>query len=412
MVNDSRLDDWEPTRSGALPRVASWWMRERAETMVRYPRLWPRLACLWVHPAVLLLILAVVVPGSLGGVIHGGDADLFRNAGDSMLGPRFFDVFSNRGLQIGPVYLLALGVVSKLVAAAGLPTAFVLAALQAAGVTWLALVTAKRLARRSGADEYAAQWAVGVPMVLGGLLAEAAGNGHPEEILLGLLLANAAIGASENRRFVPGLLVGLATGTKLWGVLGAPLLLVGRRPANIARRCLVAAAVVTFCYGPFFAFGDVSTFTFQWGMTSVPLVALIAPWLHGTGWSLRVVQGVVAGIAGSFVALRRRGSPLPVVIVVIAVRLLLDPVRQLYYSGPLVVVMLLWLWTTPSIVGIAWKVGFAAAVPAIILVPYLAPRALVDAVSTVLYIVVPLWVLWRDRSAALDRSGQGQAVTS
>lgn len=394
----------------------SWLERETARLVVDHPALDRLVRWLWARPAAVLLPLSVVILGSLGAVIPGGDAAWFRETGRSMLGVHLWNVFSQPGLQVGPLYLVALGGTSAAAEALRLPLLFTLAGLQAALVTWLGLYTARRVARDAGAPELPVQWAVGLALVLGGLLAESVGNGHPEEIALGLLLANAARTAKSGQRTSVGLLVGLAAGIKTWGLLGIPVVLIGRRPRDVVFRGLVAGAVVVLCYAPFFAWGEVNTFSFSWGLSNGgSTLAQLGSWFGASDWDLRLIQGAAAVLVGCAVAVRRTGSPLTVVTSVIATRLLLDPLLMSYYPGPLIILVLLWVWTTDATRRSRWRFAVAGAVPVCVLVPYLIPFDVVRSLWTVAMIVVPATMLWIERvsSQQLPRIPARQhAVTS
>lgn len=374
------------TRSSSPNAPAATWREQETRRLVsEHPRLAALLRYLWQRPALVLVPLAVVILGTLGAVIPGGDAWWFRRAGLSMLGPGILDVFREPGLQIGPLYLLPLGVATALLSWLPDPaTRFLLAAVQGALVTWYALVIARRAAAATGAPPVPAQWAVGLALVLGGLLAESVGNGHPEEILLGLLLTHAALEAGRARPRAVGGLLALAVGIKVWGVLGAPVALVGRRPRTLLVAGLVGAALTAAVYGPFLMWGDFRTFEFSWGIPQDALLArVVGP--DVSDWALRAAQAGAAVAAGAALALRRTGSPIVVVLAVIGVRLVLDPLFLTYYAGPFLVVALLWAWTrtTPP----AWvaRAGCAALVPATVLLPYLLER---EASLTVLRLVV------------------------
>src|SRR5665811_108757 len=105
-----------------------------------------------------------VRPGLLGADNPGGDASWFREAGLSMLGPEVLDVFAAPGVQMGPVYLLFIGVLTTAVDAVGLPVLFTVAAVQAIGIAWFALFTTRRWAVELGAAPLRAQWGVVAPV--------------------------------------------------------------------------------------------------------------------------------------------------------------------------------------------------------------------------------------------------------
>ena len=401
-------DRWWPGAVRLRTATQQWWSRERTSLTADHPTLVRRSRWLYLRPAVLLLPMAAVIPGFLGAVIPDGDAGWFRQAGQSMLGPEPFDVFSSSGLQVGPLYLLFIGLLTTAVEAVGLPMLFTVAALQSLGIAWFALVTVRRWGVELGADVPRAQWGVVAPMVFGGLLAESIGNGHPEEVFLGLLLANAALMAQQGRLARPGALIGLATGIKLWGLLGAPILLIGRRPRALVVGGLSILAIVVACYVPFFLLGEVNTFDFAWSSMGAPLAFLAA--IAGlTDWQLRIVQGAVTVAVGALVAIRRSGSGLAVVLTIICVRLVLDPLLQTYYSGPFIVVGLMWLWTLKRGPSVPWRVVASLAVPVTIVLPYLILRTPRVMLAHAAFILITVGVLVWERNC---RARQPHAVIS
>ncbi|WP_199424058.1 glycosyltransferase 87 family protein [Actinotalea solisilvae] len=386
----------------------SWLERELAALGARRPGLAAALRWLWAHPSAVLLTLAMVVPGALGAAIPDGDAGWFRRAGTSMLGDGVWDVFADPGLQIGPVYLLALGVLVTVVQALHLPLLFTVAGLQCVGLTALAQWTARRWARATGCTPRqgrAAEWAVALPLVLGGPLAESVGNGHPEEILLGLLLANAALLARRRGSLGVALLVGLATGVKLWGVLGAPMILMSRSWRDTVLRGTTVVLLAALAYGPFFLLGEVNTFEFRWGINATSTLGLIGSAWIGSDWVLRVIQGVGVGLAGAAASLRRGGTGLVAVVVVISVRLLLDPLRLSYYSGPLLTVALIWLWTVGTRrVATRARVALTATATPVVLLPYFLGPTAEGVAGTLLLVALPVALLVLERSPRPSRT--------
>lgn len=381
--------------------VRRWWDRELGVLSSHHPRLDAALRRAWAMPLPILPLIAFVVLGSVGAMEPGGDARWFRTAGTAMIGTGFWDVFADPGLQIGPLYLFVLGLATRVLLVLGFPVLFVLAGLQAAAVTWLALVMARRLATGHRVDPHPAQWAVGLVLVIGGPLADATLAGHPEEILVGLMLVGAALAASRPSGRSVGVWLAAAGGVKLWGVLGAPIVLLGRpSPRGLAGRVVVLGTLTALCYGSFMVLGTVSTFDFEWTATQWSPPSMLASRLGMEGWALRLVQGGTVGLVGCFVALRRWASPLLLVIVVVATRLALDPLNLTYYRGPLLVLVLLWVWTAPGGPRGWWRATATAAIPVLELLPFAAGADLSTGVWFVVLVVVPVVALVRERSMA------------
>jgi hypothetical protein len=385
---------------GALRR---WWDSEVSRIQVERPRLSRVLHAVAQRPVPVLCTLAVLICGLLGAVIPEGDAKLFRDAGAGMWGSRVFDVFAEPALQIGPLYLAALGGVYRLCEALGLPALFMVSALQASGVAWFGLWTARRVARVTREPVLPAQWALGLVFVLGGFLAEGVGNGHLEEIFVGLLVANAAISANAGRYALAGLTLGLGVGIKQWAAFGAGVLWRGRSLRGLLVGGSTFAVTVLLLYGPFFAFGDVETFHFDWGTRSGTFFAYLQAWTGASGWSLRLFQGAAAGLVGALLAGMRSLSPLVAVAGAIATRLLLDPLRLTYYSGPLVAVVVIWLWTSPTPGARRWRLPITCASPLVVLAPYLLSASVLWlAGSALLVTCVAAMVVAERHSASQD----------
>lgn len=380
--------------------AAGWFHREVARTRTEHPRLARVARAVWQRPALILGGVAAVSAAGVTAAVHPGDTTYFVSAATGMLGPGFFDVFADPLLQIGPLFLLAVGVVARVAGFVGLAPDPVVAAVLAAGVAWLTVAVTGAFARDAQRDVRTVQWVVGGTVVAGGLLADGMAIGHPEEIALGLLLAAAVRAAAQGRGVVVGALVGVATGTKLWGLLGAGTALHGRRWRTLLTAAGVAGALVAVQYAPFFLWGDVGTFSFTWVHTDrSSLLPVLAAHLGLTDWGMRLIQGAAATAAGFLVAAYRRASGPAVVVTVISVRLLLDPLRFPYYVGPLVVVLLIWAWTSPCRPGPAVRTALLAVVPCVVVLPYLVAGPVVTWTWTVVFAVLPVALVLHERRA-------------
>ncbi|WP_421733812.1 hypothetical protein [Cellulomonas sp.] len=327
--------------------------------------------------------VAFVVFGILGASSTSSDAVLFLDAGRSMVGPGFLDVFAEPALQMGPLDLLLAGVVARAADLVGVSAAFLVAAVQAVVVLALAQDVAARAAARSGTVPRVAEWVVTAVLLGSGLMAEASLMGHLEELALGLLLALAALQAADGRRWSVGLVLGLAIGTKLWAVLGIPLVLLGRRWPTAVSRAALGAAIGLGLYAPFFLWGTVRTFDYTWTVSDTSTVALVAGSLATSGWALRAAQGAIVVLVGATLALRARVDPLAVVAAIVAARLLLDPLRLPYYAGPLLVVLVLWTWTGTAPEARRWRLPVLLVCPLVVLAPYGLPATFQAVLGTV-----------------------------
>jgi len=91
------------------------------------------------------------------------------------------------------------------------------------------------------------------------------------------------------------------------------------------------------------------------------------------------------------------------VIVAIAVRLLLDPLRLTYYSGPLVALVAAWAWTTSARPVVRWRLPLTVLAPVIVIAPYLVPRDTAWLGGTVLLVLTIVAVL-ATRDAAVPET--------
>lgn len=408
-------------RLEAGARLRQWWRDELGVLRVGEGR-GPR-ALRWVYarPGVVLLPVAALGPGFFGAAIPWGDAGLFREAGESMLGTHFFDVFSSDVLQIGPLYLLLVGVLATIVGVIGLPVLFTVAAVQSAGLAWYALHLAGRWSDELDADARAARWGVVTPIVFFGVLAESIGNGHPEELFLGLAMAHLVLLARHGAAGRCGLLLGAAIGVKLWAVLGAPLMLVRRGVRPVVVTGVVSVALTAAAYAPFYLLGDVNTFSFTWGSGPAPFGLHLTSAALG-GWGFRIVQSALVVLVTGIVAWRWPGTGLTPILALVTTRLLLDPMLHMYYPIPFIVVALLWAWTSPRRPGLVGRLATWPAVLVAMVGSYLVAPHVRLVLTHVALVGLTVLMVWRDCSAGAvgasrrpsgqSQPGQSQPVSS
>jgi len=270
---------------------------------------------------------------------------MFVAAGRTMLSANWGNAFANPAIQVGPLQLAAFGSVGRF------PTA-------------LAIV----LGVAAAASVVAAAYAAGVrrPLLIGGLglVAVATGftragfdSGHPADSIVPLLWVVAAADARRGRALRAGTIVGLSAGLETWGILGIAVLVLSPRLKDAARAGGVALAVSAALFLPFVASGRFDTGRYHWFVSSHPLLSHLVGAGTTFGWSLRLAQGALALTAGVVVAIAARRSRHAVWLVpcvVVAVRLLLDPLDSDYYfvaiEGPALVGLgLMVTWTLPSL---------------------------------------------------------------
>lgn len=160
-------------------------------------------------------------------------------------------------------------------------------------------------------------------------------SGHPVEVTIPLLWLAAATWARTDRWLGCAAALGLAALVAPWAVLGWPLVFLARGGAI---RATALAVVITLAgYLPFVLSGRFDLFDNAWVVNSGTLIHLLAPNVSQFTWPLRLLQGTAAVGAAAMVMWWRRASPdvvWSVPLVVVLVRILLDPVVLGYYWLP------------------------------------------------------------------------------
>ena len=312
-----------------VDRAATWFHDERDRLSARST--WRRAEqVLSQHGPALVVLLAALLGGILQQLSPSADAEAFLGAAHRLLSPDWANAFSDPFIQISPLHLglVSAGVVIS--SLSGLPEYLVSGAVQAGLVAGLAVLAARSTLPPSPSTLRRAVLILIV--VLGGPLASAALIGHDEELIVALLLITAS---GQRRTGWAPVLVGLAAGVKLWGLLGVPLLFVGVSALRGARRSSLAAGVVVLSYLPFALWGHIGSFDFVWRVAEGAPMSALVPVGDGFDWPWRLAQGTCAVAVGLLLA-RRGGSALDVLVAICCVRLLLDPNPFSYYGIALV----------------------------------------------------------------------------
>jgi hypothetical protein len=255
------------------------------------------------------------------------DLPYFAHAARTLFSSRWADTFADPSLQVGPLQLLVVGVGDRI---GGL--GFLAYALEIALAALVVFVVGRLL--RGRPHRAAFQALAGLAAVALGVTAEAYSYGHPAQVAVPLLWVLAALDAREGRTFRGGALLGLSAGLELWGVLGAPVLLL----APVFRRALggftAQVAVTGALYLPFVLGGDFRMFDYRWKVEGWTLVHFLVPTGSDFPWGLRLLQGAVALIVGGALALALRRTERAIWAVplgIVAVRVLLDPTLYSWY---------------------------------------------------------------------------------
>ncbi len=348
-------------------------------------------------PLVVLLPVAVVRTARLVDAVRSPDTAGFIRAGRAVLSPAALDVFADPWLQVGPVLVVVMGVWAVMGEVMGVSPFLLAGAAHGALVVWLGDVVTRRWVPAER-DPTAARWAVGLALVLGGLMERSFTPGHEEDLVIVLAMAAAATAAARARPVRLGLLLALGFGLKAWAVLGGGLVLAGRRAGRTVLAAAVAAGTVLGMYAPFVLWGEVNTLEFSWGIQhGASLLGDLARAWGLSDWGLRVVQAAVAGLAGAAVALRRHAPPLAAVVVAVGVRLLLEPHLLYYYCSPFLLLTVLWAWTSPTVRRTWPRMVVLAGVPVFLGHSYFVGAAVLQVTEALLYAGGITWVLLAER---------------
>jgi hypothetical protein len=261
------------------------------------------------------------------------DYYVFGPTGADLLTGKWGSVYANPVNQGGPFELATYGIADVLHINSG--TGWVIFYSVAASVLCfgavLILCLARGTARRTG-SWYLALFICSL-VIFADYIPSSLFGGHPAEIAIPALWVLAAYFARKRMFLVCGVVIALSAGWEVWGVLGAPVVLIVAKP-RLVRAALGGLAGVAILFVPFIATGVFKMFGFAWLVESRSLFYAIAPGLTTFPWSLRLLQAVVAVVAGCAVALLTRGTRYGIWLVplaIIAFRLALDPVVAHYY---------------------------------------------------------------------------------
>jgi hypothetical protein len=255
------------------------------------------------------------------------DLPYFAHAARGLFSSRWAETFADPSLQVGPLLLALVGIGDRI---GGL--SFLAYAIEIGLVALLVFVIGRLLAGRS--HRALLQGGIGVAAVVLGLTADAYGYGHPAQMAVPLLWLLAGVEAREGRTVWAGVLLGLSAGLEPWGVLGAPVLLLAPGFGRALKGLVAQAGVTAALYLPFVLAGDFRLFEHRWKVEGWTLVRAVLPPGSDFPWTLRLVQGAAALAAGTALALVLRRSVRgvwAVPLVIIGVRLLLDPTLYSWY---------------------------------------------------------------------------------
>ena len=281
------------------------------------------------------VIVAMILIWTSGPSPQPVDIGWFGPGGTDLLTGRWGSIYGEPAVQAGPFELLPFGAAQLLGVSGTAAWTIVLTAFAAA----TAFLTAIVLRPTLSADLRSSVLAAG-----GTLIVATAGPimswtlGHPSEALVPLVWAVAGRLALRDRPALAAALVAASSGFEVWGVLGAPVVLLAPH-LRLLRPAIAGAVVLGALWAPFVVAGPFSMFAFSWPVVQRSLLHALQPETTTFPWTFRLAQAVLAVGAGSVVALllRRRAAawgPWAVIVAVVTARLILDPVLAGYYWDP------------------------------------------------------------------------------
>jgi len=287
-----------------------------------------------VNSAVSLLV-ALAAAVTVGLVVPPGDTgDLtfFIQSAERLYSGGWAQTYSDPALQVGPLQLVVLGALDIVADLVGISSTRLIGALFGAVVVALFWLIARRLLDGRG-GRWALTAAVLAPVALSYTF-DAYRDGHPAQAIVPLLWVLAGIQLRTGRAWLAGVLIGVAAGFEVWGILGVAILVLAPRPLDAVRAFAVATLVPLALLAPFALAGDFGMFEYRWVVNGDTLLSLLVEPGTAFTWPLRVLQGAAALLAGAAVAwsLRRSAAALwAAPLALVAVRLALDPVRYPWY---------------------------------------------------------------------------------
>ena len=287
--------------------------------------------------ATILLPVIGVASYGLAGIAENdgvpGEYPQFGPAGASIVTGHWRAVFENPRVQAGPFELLPYGVAHVLhIHGDAQWFAFYIVMLWI--MTFLlSLVLLLPLGRVTGRMGVLIPLLVLGVSLIGAFTPTAVVRAHLAEVMVPLLWIVAACLSRDRLFAAAGVAIGLSAGFEVWGVLGAPVILLAASP-RIVRAAIGAVVALAVIYLPFVLTGVFRMFAFQWGVRLGTLYRDLWPHLDSFPWTLRLAQALLAICAGCVVAVLLRKSMYGVWLApmaILSVRLVFDPLLFFYY---------------------------------------------------------------------------------
>lgn len=318
---------------------------------------------------ILLPVIGIAAWGTSGAP---GEYPFFGTSGANLLDGHWSGVFANPGTQAGPFEFVPFGI-AKLLGLHGHWEwfAFYVVTLWAVSfiLACLFLLPIASVEGRRGRLVPLVVLGVGIVITA---VPMAVQSGHLADMMIPLMWIVAACLARERHFAAAGVLIGLSAGFEVWGVMGAPIILIATSP-RVVRAAVGAVVAIAITYLPFVLTGVFRMFGFHWGVMPGSLYRDIWPSMDAFPWPLRLVQAglaVGAGIVAVLLVRRSFWATWLVPAAILSVRLVFDPLLYHYYwvapmtvavcvlavgaylgaRAPMVIAsaVLLMLWFTPA----------------------------------------------------------------
>jgi Glycosyltransferase family 87 len=319
-------------RAGLQQRLSS----ELAASGSRHPRL--RAAWRWfVRHRLWFVVGAALVVAFLDGrgSFEVQDPSLFVAAGKKLLSLHPLDAFADKTVQEGPLALAFWGLVGYVADLIRVDPRMVASLAINVGFTLAAVFTLRALLEERERPSADLEVFAAAILLLGGLTWTMLSTGHVAEGLIPLLWLHAARSARRESSQRAAILIGLATGLKLWGILGLPVLLLV--PAGGLRKLAVSGVTAIGLSALFYAhlaFGATAPLHYEWEIAASSPIHGLFPDSTSFTWQMRVAQSatvVIAGAALAFALRGRRHADWAVPAALVGAKLLLDPIVFSYY---------------------------------------------------------------------------------
>lgn len=328
------------------------------------------------------------------------DYAFFGPSGADILTGQWSRVYENGVVQAGPLELLVFGV-AYAIGLQGFVGWLVYYTVFMALLTF-GVVFAFLLAIGDGGRTrlFYAGLGIGAAACLGWFIPLSLLAGHPSQIVIPVSWVVAGFLAKRAQFVAVGVVIGLAVGWELWGILGIPVVLLAAKP-NLVKAATGGLVTLLVLFLPFVLTGVFNMFEFSWPIGKNTLVHLLWPSLTEFPWVLRLAQSVLVLAIGSATAILSRRSMHGLWLVpltIVAARLVTDPTLYGYYWIAALILMI--GFTAALIVRSQWVMAGAALIVTVGLWAYTTKGLVAAAVLLLVLLACTAWI-----AVAQRRSG-------